>query len=342
MEIDEIKEEIYKCSKCGLCQSVCPIYKATKNEMYLPRGRYIILNNFFNNQKPLSKEFIKNIDICLNCNLCKDFCPSNINTTEINTYLKNKHNFSKKRIPTHLVFKLFLHYIQFKKFFSKSEFFKNKVKKISREKNIEKKVTFFQGCFNKYINSADKNATINILEEIGFSVSKISTECCGITYLSDGDYKSFIKNAKKIINKIDKETEYIVCTCDSCYNTLKKIIEFIPSANIFNEKLIRLDDLLVRENYNIKNIEGNTFIKPIIRKDSLSFAQKSINNLPSFMENFLYLKHNNLIKKLKKEHNTKFGNKSSDKPYSTCNLSRLGFYVTYKKNIISLSEYLKK
>ena len=38
---DKIKEEIYKCSKCGLCKSVCPIYLATKNEMYSPRGRYI-------------------------------------------------------------------------------------------------------------------------------------------------------------------------------------------------------------------------------------------------------------------------------------------------------------
>ena len=58
MDID-IKEEVYKCSKCGLCQSVCPIYLATKNEMYLSRGRYIVLNNSYNYNKKLSTKFIK-------------------------------------------------------------------------------------------------------------------------------------------------------------------------------------------------------------------------------------------------------------------------------------------
>ena len=64
----------YKCSKCGLCKSVCPIFLATKNEVLSPRGRFIILNNFFNNQKKLSKKFLNNLDYCLNCNLCKKFC----------------------------------------------------------------------------------------------------------------------------------------------------------------------------------------------------------------------------------------------------------------------------
>ena len=74
----ELKEEIYKCSKCGLCKSVCPLYLLTKNEMYSPRGRFILLNNILSNNLRPSKSFIKNLDFCLNCNLCKDFCPSNI------------------------------------------------------------------------------------------------------------------------------------------------------------------------------------------------------------------------------------------------------------------------
>ena len=89
----QIKDEIYKCSKCGLCKSVCPIFQATKNEMYLPRGRYIVLNNYINNNIPLSSNFIKDTDICLNCNLCKLFCPSSIDSEKINTLIKNENNY---------------------------------------------------------------------------------------------------------------------------------------------------------------------------------------------------------------------------------------------------------
>ena len=106
MEKINIKEEVYKCSKCGLCQSVCPIFLATKNEMYLSRGRYNILNNYFNYGKPLSKKFIKELDICLNCNACKNFCPSSIDSAKIFTLLKSRYQ--KKLFPFWIKFKLIL------------------------------------------------------------------------------------------------------------------------------------------------------------------------------------------------------------------------------------------
>ena len=88
---EQIKEEVYKCSKCGQCQSVCPIYIATKNEMFLARGRDIVLNNSFKNNSKLTQQFIKNLDICLNCNACKRFCPSNLDAQAIFTTLKSYH-----------------------------------------------------------------------------------------------------------------------------------------------------------------------------------------------------------------------------------------------------------
>ena len=85
---NDIKEEVYKCSKCGLCKSVCPLYLATKNELYSPRGRNILLNDFFSMGKKLSKKFINELDICLNCNACKEFCPSAIDSASIYISLK--------------------------------------------------------------------------------------------------------------------------------------------------------------------------------------------------------------------------------------------------------------
>ena len=52
---------------------------------------------------------------------------------------------------------------------------------VKRNKNVQfhkkEKVIYFQGCVNKFINSSDKNATLNILEKFGYEVIKISENC---------------------------------------------------------------------------------------------------------------------------------------------------------------------
>ena len=40
--LEDFKDEISKCSKCGLCQSVCPIYKLTGNDCAVSRGKFVI------------------------------------------------------------------------------------------------------------------------------------------------------------------------------------------------------------------------------------------------------------------------------------------------------------
>ena len=42
-DLKDYKEEIHRCSKCGLCQAVCPIYQETGNECSVSRGQFIML-----------------------------------------------------------------------------------------------------------------------------------------------------------------------------------------------------------------------------------------------------------------------------------------------------------
>lgn len=289
MDID-IQEEVYKCSKCGLCQSVCPVYLATKNEMYLPRGRYIILNNFFNNKKKLSKKFIKNLDLCLNCNVCKNFCPSNIDANEIFTLLKNKYNYTF--IPFSLKYSFFL----FKHLLNKKTPLIKRKKRLNTESTKEK-VVYFQGCVNTYIDSSDKNASLNILDKLGYEVLSINTACCGLPHLSDGNLKAFYKNAQKITKNIPSDCKYIVCSCDSCYQTLKRIEEI-------SNKLITIDELLKINAYTIKVQDNSFYHKPLARKEHcyLPLEIKLINRKGccSLMENFFMIKHKEASTKILK------------------------------------------
>lgn len=282
-EYNDIKEEIYKCSKCGLCKSVCPVFLATKNETFSPRGRYILLNDFILNNKKLSKSFVKNLDVCLNCNLCKDFCPSGIDSVKIFNCFKEKYNYKYSFLSFYVKYFLYLKVISlFKK--------NNKIKRIntiSNDKNKEK-VVYFQGCINKYVNSADKNASLNLLNLMDYEVVKITDICCGLPYLSDLKQDKFEQNAKKIINLIPENIKYIVCSCDLCLETLKKIDKI-------SSKLITIDELLKRKNFKFQFDENVIYFKPLINNKECylmeGVKEVKIKGFCSLMENFLMLKH---------------------------------------------------
>lgn len=90
-KLTDYKEEIHKCSKCGLCQSVCPVYEQTGNDCSVSRGKFIMLNGIIKGDLKLNKNINKYLDMCLKCNACKNFCPSGIDAREIFITAKSEY-----------------------------------------------------------------------------------------------------------------------------------------------------------------------------------------------------------------------------------------------------------
>ena len=82
-DLAEYKEEIHSCSKCGLCQSVCPIYKITGNDCSVSRGHFIMLKGLIKGDLKMTKKLNRYLDLCLKCGACSKFCPSDIDVVEI-------------------------------------------------------------------------------------------------------------------------------------------------------------------------------------------------------------------------------------------------------------------
>lgn len=355
------KEEIYKCSKCGLCQSVCPLFLVTKNELFSPRGRFIVLNNHINNGVKLSKEFIKNLDFCLNCNLCKQFCPSAIDTNAIITELKEKS--SKKSYSFIFNVKFFylkygiLKYVYrfspFKSFFIGSfldELFDVKIKRIKASKSSlnKGKVVFFEGCYNKYINGSDKNAVLNTLSQMGYEVKTISS-CCGYPELSGANITSFKKNIQKIISSLPSDCEYIICSCDTCFETLKRAKQYVCDID-FDSKLIRFDDFLQLNNYSVERESNTYYFEPLIREEKNQYINKfeilSKKGLFSLMENFFFFRYPKISKKIAKQLDFSQIDNGEKNIITTCNITKLGLKrildLQNKKNkIYSFAEYIQ-
>lgn len=74
-----IEEMLAKCSNCGLCKSVCPVYKVLSEELRSPRGK---IN--------LNKNKINDISIydCTLCNKCSKVCPAGLDLKDIFQFLR--------------------------------------------------------------------------------------------------------------------------------------------------------------------------------------------------------------------------------------------------------------
>lgn len=237
-QLIDFKEDIHKCSKCGLCQAECPVYKVTGNDCSVSRGQFVMLQGIINGTLKMTKTINRYLDLCLKCGACSKFCPSGINVVDVIIAAKSEyfktHYFEK--IKT-----LFQKYIIFG-FFPK---FISILIPATKTKTFEKKVLYFGGCGSKF--KGDK-AVVKILNTINIEVINPHFSCCGIPYLSRGDLKEFNNSAKKYIEIIKKyNIKEVITTCASCEKSLKDYLKWIDNS-------VTEADIELLNSVNVKNI----------------------------------------------------------------------------------------
>jgi glycolate oxidase iron-sulfur subunit len=69
------------CVKCGTCNTVCPVFMATGNEIYTPRGRQHLKSRIAKGE--ISKHYAEIFSKCLLCGACHEACPRGLDTPEL-------------------------------------------------------------------------------------------------------------------------------------------------------------------------------------------------------------------------------------------------------------------
>ncbi len=386
--LNDYKEEIYKCSKCGLCQSVCPVYETTKNESSVSRGKFILLNGIIQNELKLNNSIINNLNSCLNCNACRDFCPSDINSREIfacakNEYNKQKnaikfinsvklHEFKLKSISILIFVYKFLRLDKLtngllKKTESKSKVSnfillfnylieeKSKYRKLKKTNPPKGKILFFESCYSKYINPGSKNASLNLLEELGYEVIKKKTNCCGVHSYYSGYFDDFEKNAESNFKKIPEDIDYITSDCDSCSSALKLYDDFLNSEHKISFKITSLSKLLKENEFEIASSKKTNIIyhKPCNSDDNHLSLLKSLKNIGCLIENTnccgfssaLSLKYNEIAEEISKKSAKEIIKNNPDIVITSCHSCKIGIKAgllakASNVDVLSLSEFL--
>jgi glycolate oxidase iron-sulfur subunit len=256
MKLDETRELVDRCNKCGLCIPACPVYQQVQMEGASPRGKVQLVKNFLEGDVELSKRFKEIILTCLLCENCVVNCPSGVRHdhvfTDLRTELVKKHgmNWKKQLVYRLLTNEKLLHSSQiFAKLgrnwlvetFAKSMRLGNipagRLPKVNpkpfRDRfdgtilpqgKPEGRVYYFTGCFTNYFAEDVGQAVVNILKKLHLEIDIPSRQdCCGIAPILSGDADIPLGNVEKNIAAMSKDDIGVVLVdCATCGAAFKK------------------------------------------------------------------------------------------------------------------------
>ncbi|MCK4984178.1 MAG: (Fe-S)-binding protein, partial [Desulfobacterales bacterium] len=73
------REQILKCSRCGFCQAVCPVYGVTLRPSLNARGKMLLLREVMDEEIEITDDLIETMFQCTSCAGCFENCPSGVN-----------------------------------------------------------------------------------------------------------------------------------------------------------------------------------------------------------------------------------------------------------------------
>lgn len=223
--LKDFEKDLNKCSKCGLCEAACPLFKINPNDCVASKGKFIMLHGVTKGDLELSKNINKYLDMCLKCGKCNAYCPSGIDVCRILNTAKYEYMKSTilgkfiKFLESRLVFGTFMN---LGKLISAP--FRPKKKKVE---NPVARVMYFKGCLNQICPKTDKYL-VKIFKDLPLEIIEPDFECCGLPFLSEGNLERFIEVAQSNVEKMDGDYDYFVTDCASCESTIFDYPKYLP------------------------------------------------------------------------------------------------------------------
>lgn len=347
--------ELSKCSKCGLCESVCPLFKIIPNDCVASKGKFLMLYGVTKGELQMSKKINSYIDMCLKCGKCKNFCPAGIDVCEILAVAKNeyiKNTFIGKITKILQSKQIFGYIVSLGAKLSKP--YRTKVKNSPNTLSV----MYFKGCVNrilpqtdKYLAKIFKNHAINIIEP--------DFDCCGLPFLSEGNLERFEEALKCNTDLINGHSyDYMVTDCASCGSTLASYSQY--TNNDFQLKNnVNWGEIIAKENikFNFKQKITVTFHKPCHLEND-EFFEKIISNCTNVeyvkMKDYdtccglagsFSLKNPELSKELVKQKAEKIKETNANYVITTCPACLAGLrqgLAGSKIKVVSLLEFLAR
>ena len=81
--VKTLEKQLGICVSCGMCQAVCPLFRQTRREADVARGKISLLTGLMENMFSDARGVNERLNRCLLCGSCAANCPSGVSALEI-------------------------------------------------------------------------------------------------------------------------------------------------------------------------------------------------------------------------------------------------------------------
>lgn len=266
----EAGDFLNQCSKCGGCQSVCPLYGETQAEPYVARGKIFLIKSYLEGKIELSPKMKEIMSLCLLCKACVNNCPNKVPVDQLvlaaRREIAKEHeiSFVKKNVFQYLLqnngnlslaakIGYLYQYCGVQSLVRKSGLlalispdlakkegllpsvarhpFRRQAARMATCSQPKIKVAYYTGCLTNYVYPGTGMAVLDVLGRNGVEVVIPDQWCCGIPALASGDEASAVVLAKRNIEAFQKAgVEAIVTDCASCGSMLHDYADLIGTS----------------------------------------------------------------------------------------------------------------
>jgi heterodisulfide reductase subunit D len=230
--IDELREIIYQCNRCGQCLDFstlgqapkCPAYRGGLFESYASRGKYNIARALVDGVIDYDEDIARRVYSCTECRACAQDCFKYLDTTGMFTAMKQDlaelgmipENF-REGIEgelgldnTHNVYQA-----------DHGERLAWLTDKSRVDRPAETAV--FIGCSSAYVRQNMAVDTVDTLAALGSDFTVLSDEwCCGHPYIAAGQLDKARESLEHTIEQYERlGVKRLVFNCPGCLKTFK-------------------------------------------------------------------------------------------------------------------------
>jgi glycolate oxidase iron-sulfur subunit len=235
--LSSLKDIAEKCVRCGICQSVCPVFAEIQREAAVARGKVSLIRKILSEEAGYSQKMSTYLLQCLGCGACSENCPNGVRADELilaaRALMVEKKGLSLpkllilrkilnsvyllpmllktgsllqglilKKIPKesglHLRFSL--PYLNKDRLIPSiaTPFFLDRYPNEMGAEDTQKRIGLFSGCSINYLFPSIGESTLRLLTRNHFSVILPKEQtCCGLPAYGSGD----IETAKSLAQK---------------------------------------------------------------------------------------------------------------------------------------------
>jgi len=238
--LEQYRQEISRCVKCGACGAVCPPAILERSESLSARGRMALIKAVLDKKLTVSAIFRDRLATCTGCLACEASCPSNVPVTEIIAEAKQEAvresglGLINRILSSSLKSSVAMHFLAWLAPFvlhypggalnGTSASGRRLGAGFVTGKKAQGRIALFPGCAINHFQQDIGQAATSVLSAIGHEVIvPKGLQCCGRPHLSLGDRKSaedLALNNSAILAGL--QVDAVITACASCGLTFKR------------------------------------------------------------------------------------------------------------------------